>query len=183
MFTCALKRLCVLFSRTFLLEVFKIVNFFCVSPGNIFYHHDSRVFSYFNLIGDDTLPTRVPFCIGNKYSSTCLFVCLLLLLFFFHSNTDTDQRQKHFIVIGHLPISRGAVNHELLSVAAGGEGKFWLYKFSPCTPSWSFLSKGGEGVGEGSWFLQLSIMHPIPVKPCRNQTWRMNDQKQIFIKW
>ena len=54
-------------------------------------------------------------------------------------------------------------------------GKSGFYNFSPCTPSWSFLSKAGGG----SWFLQLSIMHPIPVKPCGNQTWRINSQKQF----
>ena len=43
----------------------------------------------------------------RRFSDVCLFVCL-----FFPLKTNIDQRQKHFILIGHLPISRGAMNHE-----------------------------------------------------------------------
>ena len=43
----------------------------------------------------------------RRFSDVCLFVCL-----FFPLKTITDQRQKHFILIGHLLISRGAMNHE-----------------------------------------------------------------------
>ena len=43
----------------------------------------------------------------RRFSDVCLFVCL-----FFPLKTNIDQRQKHFILIGHLLISRGAMNHE-----------------------------------------------------------------------
>ena len=43
----------------------------------------------------------------RRFSDVCLFVCL-----FFPLKTIIDQRQKHFILIGHLLISRGTMNHE-----------------------------------------------------------------------
>ena len=39
----------------------------------------------------------------RRFSDVCLF---------FPLKTNIDQRQKHFILIGHLLISRGAMNHE-----------------------------------------------------------------------
>ena len=56
----------------------------------------------------------------------------------------------------------------------GGNLVFTTFHHAP-HPSHSFLKRGRGG----SWFLQLSIMHPIPVKPCGNQTWRINSQKQF----
>ena len=41
----------------------------------------------------------------RRFSDVCLFV-------FFPLKTNIDQRQKHFILISHLLISRGAMNHE-----------------------------------------------------------------------
>ena len=53
------------------------VTFFIIS--------DSRLFLYFDLIRDNTLLRRIPFCIGYKYNLTCLFV-----VFFFHVKTNID---------------------------------------------------------------------------------------------
>ena len=49
-----------------------------------FFISDSKLFSYSDFMRDDTLLTRIPFYIGDKYNLTCLFVC------FFDVKTNLD---------------------------------------------------------------------------------------------
>ena len=49
----------------------------------------------------------------RRFSDVCLFVSFdLFVCLFFPLKTNIDQRQKHFILIGRLLISQGAMNHE-----------------------------------------------------------------------
>ena len=48
----------------------------------------------------------------RRFSDVCLFLFDLFVCLFFPLKSNIDQRQKHFILIGHLLISRGAMNHE-----------------------------------------------------------------------
>lgn len=78
----------------------------------------------------------------RRFSDVCLFVCLF---FPWRQLQTSDKNISFWSAICLFPEVPWIMSNSFVAKGRRGGGEFGFYNFSPCTPSWSFLSKAGEG--------------------------------------